>query len=55
MQALLNLTKQRTWCEFSGSIFGLLGAFLLPCRFLDLSWVCILFNLKSFLYPVFVK
>ncbi|MAP25338.1 MULTISPECIES: nicotinamide mononucleotide transporter [unclassified Methylophaga] len=32
MQTILNLTKQMTWCEFSGSIFGLLGAFLVAMQ-----------------------
>ncbi|EGL53930.1 MAG: nicotinamide mononucleotide transporter [Pseudomonadota bacterium] len=29
MKAILNLTKQMTWCEFAGSLFGLIGAFVL--------------------------
>ena len=32
MQAILNLTKEMTWCEFAGSIFGLLGAFLVAMQ-----------------------
>lgn len=32
MQAILNLTKQMTWCEFAGLVFGLLGAFLVALQ-----------------------
>ena len=32
MQAILNLTKEMTWCEFAGSFFGLMGAFLVAMQ-----------------------
>ncbi len=28
MHLVLNLTKQMTWCEFAGSLLGLIGAFV---------------------------
>ena len=28
MHLILNLTKQMTWCEFVGSLLGLIGAFV---------------------------
>lgn len=46
MQAILNLTKEMTWCEFAGSLFGLVGAFLVALQVpgSEYGFVCFLIS-----------
>lgn len=53
MQAILNLTKEMTWCEFAGSIFGLLGAFLVALQIPDFEFGFVFFLISNVFFIQF--